>query len=61
MDSNQLIVNTTKTYFNLSLNLSEANTSLYQKCIQLLYKTIKLIDNNVIIIKYKGEEEEIIE
>ena len=33
IDSDQLIINTTKTYFDLSLNLSEVNTSSYQKCI----------------------------
>ena len=34
---------------------------LYCKCIQLLYKTIKSINIQVLIIKYKGDPKEITE
>ena len=60
-DSNHLFLITIETYFDLSLNISESNMASYHKYIQLIYKTIKSINRNVMIIKYKGEKEEITE
>ena len=59
-DSDTLHVATFKIYFDFSLNLREVNTVFYHKTIKTIYKTIKQIDNTTIIVKYKGEEEEII-
>ena len=33
----------------------------YHKCIQLIYKIIKSVYRDILIIKYKGEKEEITE
>ena len=56
-----LFLNTIETYFDLSLNISKSNMVSYQKYIQLIYKMIKSINREVLIIKYKGEIEEITE
>ena len=53
-------MNNVESYLDISLELKEANTSLYQKAIQKLYKTIKEIDSTALIICYqpdKGENE----
>ena len=43
---------------DFSLELKESNTSSYCKVLQKLYKTIKEIDLNALIIRYQPEEEE---
>ena len=60
-DSKNLYVNPLETYFNFSLVLFESNTASYRKALQLLYKTIKQVDSNALIVQYKGENEEIME
>jgi len=60
-DSEQLHINKFKTYFDISLNILESNTKSYCKVIQLMYKMIKEMDNNTLIVKYKGKDEEITE
>ena len=49
-----------KAYFDFSLNLREANTASYRKMLQIIYKTIKQIDNSAMIIQYKDNKEEAI-
>ena len=40
------------------LELKESNIILYYKILQKLYKTIKEIDSNALIVCYQPEEEE---
>ena len=55
-DLDKFDVNLLETYFNVLLNPTKANTKTYWKEIQHMYKMIKVIDRNALIIKYKGEE-----
>jgi len=52
-----LHINPLETFFDVSLNLTKVDTKIHQKEIQWMYKTIKSIDGNALIIRYKGEKD----
>ena len=56
-DSEKIYVNHFESFFKCSLNLDESNTKAYRKELQRMCKSIKSVDGNALIIKYKGEEE----
>ena len=56
-DSEIIHINPFESFFEFLLNLDESNTKAYRKELQRMYKSIKLVDRNVLIIKYKGKEE----
>ena len=54
----QLHINNRESYLDFSLELKKLNTSSYRKVLQKLYKMIKKIDSNILIIWYQLEEKE---
>ena len=58
MDSNNFYINSLKSYFKFSLDLSNSNTESYQKYLQTIHKVIKDIDMMILIVKHKLEEDE---
>ena len=54
-------MNPLEIYFDFLFNTIEVTTSSYYKFLQFIYETIKQVDKTALIIKYKDEEEEIME
>ena len=59
-DLDNFYVNSTETCFNFSLKTPEVNAEAHRKWLREMYKTKKQIDREVLSVKHRGGEEEIV-